>query len=105
NELSMLQRITADLQYSVMDVRLVQTGFLFHKFHRIVRDAAKLENKKVNLVLEGTNQEIDRNILQAISDSLIHLVRNSVGHGIEEPNQRIKLGKPEEGTINLSASA
>ncbi|MGY6562575.1 MAG: chemotaxis protein CheA [Luteibaculaceae bacterium] len=105
NELSMLQRITADLQYSVMDVRLVQTGFLFHKFHRIVRDAAKQENKRVNLILEGTNQEIDRNILQAISDSLIHLVRNAVGHGIEAPEKRKLAGKPEEGTINLSASA
>jgi len=105
NEYSMLQRITADLQFSVMDVRLVQTGFLFHKFHRIVRDAAKQEGKQVNLVLNGTQQEIDRNILQTISDSLIHLVRNAVGHGIELPGKRKEIGKPEEGTITLSAAA
>ncbi|GHN02699.1 chemotaxis protein CheA [Cytophagales bacterium WSM2-2] len=103
NEFSRLSRISSDLQYSVMDVRLVQVGFLFNKFHRVVRDASALENKKVVLKLEGTEAEIDRNVLQVISDSLIHLIRNSIGHGIEEPEQRIKAGKPEAGVIALSA--
>lgn len=105
NEYSRLNRISSDLQYSVMDVRLVQVGFLFNKFHRIVRDASSKEGKVVNLKLEGSETEIDRNILQVISDSLIHLIRNSVGHGIELPENRKQKGKPEQGTITLSASS
>jgi two-component system, chemotaxis family, sensor kinase CheA len=100
-----LNRISSDLQYSVMDVRLVQVGFLFNKFHRIVRDASSQENKKVTLRLEGTETEIDRTILQVISDSLIHLIRNCVGHGIERPHIRKEKGKSEEGTITLTASS
>ncbi len=105
NEFSRLNRISSDLQYSVMDVRLVQVGFLFNKFHRIVRDASIKEEKQVNLKLEGTETEIDRNILQVISDSLIHLIRNGVGHGIEKPEARKLKGKPEEGTLTLSANS
>lgn len=105
NEFSRLNRLSSDLQYSVMDVRLVQVGFLFNKFHRVVRDAAAKEGKRVKFKLEGTETEIDRNILQVISDSLIHLIRNSVGHGVELPEERKTKGKPEEGTISLSASS
>lgn len=105
NEYSRLNRISSDLQYSVMDVRLVQVGFLFNKFHRIVRDASSKESKLVSLKLEGAETEIDRNILQVISDSLIHLIRNSVGHGVEKPEVRKQNGKPEEGTVTLSASS
>ncbi|MGL4599070.1 MAG: chemotaxis protein CheA, partial [Bacteroidia bacterium] len=105
SELARLQRITSDLQFGVMDIRLVQIGFLFSKFHRIVRDVATLENKKVDLVLEGTDIEIDRNILRIMSDSLVHLVRNSVSHGIESPEERIRLGKPETGKVTLAASS
>lgn len=103
NEYARLSRISSDLQYSVMDVRLVQVGFLFNKFHRVVRDAAALEKKNVVLRLEGTDTEIDRNVLQVISDSLIHLIRNCIGHGIEEPEERVKFGKPKEGTVWLTA--
>ncbi|HTJ48241.1 MAG TPA: chemotaxis protein CheA, partial [Cyclobacteriaceae bacterium] len=103
NEYARLSRISSDLQYSVMDVRLVQVGFLFNKFHRVVRDAATLENKNVTLKLEGADTEIDRNVLQVISDSLIHLIRNCVGHGIESPAERLKAGKPEAGVVTLSA--
>lgn len=102
-DFSRLVRITSDLQYSVMDVRLVQVSFLFNKFHRVVRDAANSEGKKVNLELEGTETEIDRNVLSIISDSMIHLVRNCVGHGIEKPEDRVKKGKSETGTITLKA--
>ncbi len=103
NEYTRLQRITSDLQYAVMDVRLVQVGVLFNKFHRIVRDVASTEGKQVHLILEGTDNEIDRNILQIISDSLVHLVRNALSHGIEAEDERIKLGKPARGTLVLSA--
>jgi two-component system, chemotaxis family, sensor kinase CheA len=105
SEFSRLNRISSDLQFSVMDVRLVQVGFLFNKFHRIVRDAASKESKHVKLKLEGTETEIDRNVLQVISDSLIHLIRNAVGHGIEKPEDRKAKGKPAEGVITLSASS
>jgi two-component system chemotaxis sensor kinase CheA len=105
NDLARLNRISSDLQYSVMDVRLVQIGFLFNKFHRIVRDAASIEGKKVDLVLSGTETEIDRNILKTIGDSLIHLVRNCVAHGVEKEDERIELGKPATGTIKMEARA
>lgn len=103
NEFARLSRISSDLQYSVMDVRLVQVGFLFNKFHRVIRDAATLEHKDVVLKLEGTDTEIDRNVLQVIGDSLIHLIRNCVGHGIEKPEERVKAGKSPQGTVTLSA--
>lgn len=104
SDLARLNRITSDLQYGIMDVRLVQIGFLFNKFHRIVRDTAIIENKKVDVILEGTEIEIDRNILKIMSDSLVHLVRNSVGHGIESPAKRKERNKPETGIVKLSAS-
>ena len=103
-EYARLHRITSDLQYGVMDVRMIQVGFMFNKFHRIIRDVAASEIKKVNLVLVGTENEIDRNVLKIMSDSLVHLVRNAVSHGIELPTERMAKGKPEEGVITLSAS-
>jgi len=104
NAFSRLHRITSDIQYSVMDIRLVQVGFLFNKFHRIVRDVANIETKDVNLVLEGSDIEIDRNILKTISDSLVHLVRNAVSHGIEHKEERFKKKKNSIGTLILRAS-
>jgi two-component system chemotaxis sensor kinase CheA len=103
NEFNSLKRVSSDLQYSVMDVRLVQVGFLFNKFHRVVRDAATTEKKQVDLVIEGSETEIDRNILQIISDSLIHLIRNAIGHGIESEADRKGEGKDAIGKLTLSA--
>jgi two-component system chemotaxis sensor kinase CheA len=103
-DMARLHRITSDLQYGIMDVRLVQIGFLFSKFHRILRDVAMIEQKKVDLILEGTEIEIDRNILRIISDSLVHLVRNSVSHGIEPTQKRLERGKPETGKVTLRAT-
>lgn len=102
-DLKRLQQITADLQYSVMDVRLVKMGILFQKFHRIVRDVAQAENKEVKLKIKGTEVEIDRSILQIIGDSLIHLVRNAVSHGIENNEDRRERNKPVPATILLKA--
>jgi two-component system chemotaxis sensor kinase CheA len=104
SELDALKRISSNLQYSIMNVRMVQVGFLFNKFHRVLRDAAAIENKSVNLSLSGTDVEIDRNILKTIGDALVHLIRNSVGHGIESGEQREKAGKPATGQVELSAS-
>ncbi|SFF51240.1 chemotaxis protein CheA [Thermoflexibacter ruber] len=103
NEYARLYRLTSDLQYGVMNVRLVQVNLLFMKFHRIVRDVATLEAKKVNLVLEGTEIEIDGAVLQSISDAMVHLVRNAISHGIEPPTDRVLKSKSEVGTVKLSA--
>lgn len=98
-----LQRISSSLQYSIINARMVQVGFLFNKFHRILRDAAVAEGKNVNLVLKGTETEIDRNVLKVISDSMIHLVRNAVSHGIEPTEHRRQLSKSESGTVTLNS--
>jgi two-component system, chemotaxis family, sensor kinase CheA len=98
-----LYRITDELQYSVMDARLVSIGTLFNKFPRVVRDISAIEKKQVRLEIKGQDIQIDRNILQIITDSLLHLLRNAVSHGIERESVRKKLGKNTTGTISLSA--
>ncbi|WP_370086823.1 chemotaxis protein CheA [Ekhidna sp.] len=102
-EFERLKRISSNLHYGIMNVRMVQMGFLFNKFHRVLRDAASTENKKVELVLKGTEVEIDRNILKIISDSLVHLVRNAVGHGIESAEERKDSGKDATAKVTLAA--
>jgi len=99
-----LKRISANLHYGIMNARMVQMGFLFNKFHRILRDVAVLEKKDVKLRLKGTEIEIDRNILKIISDSLVHLVRNAVSHGIERAEERGKLKKSPTATVTLEAN-
>ena len=98
-----LFRISDDLQYSVMDVRLVGVGVLLNKFPRVVRDVATAENKEVVLTLSGQDVQIDRNVLQIITDALLHLVRNAVSHGLETTPQRLEAGKPAVGQLTLSA--
>jgi two-component system chemotaxis sensor kinase CheA len=102
---SHLYRITEDLQYSVMDARLVNIGSLYNKFPRIVRDIAAAEKKEVDLELTGVDIQIDRNILQIITDSLLHLVRNAVTHGLELPDVRERKGKSRVGHLKLSAQS
>ncbi|MVN75524.1 chemotaxis protein CheA [Hymenobacter sp. HMF4947] len=98
-----LFRISDDLQYSVMDVRLVGVGVLLNKFPRVVRDVAAAENKQVELVLTGQDVQIDRNVLQLITDALLHLVRNGVSHGLEDAATRQAAGKPAIGKLRISA--
>ena len=98
-----LFRISDDLQYSVMDARLVGVGVLLNKFPRVVRDVASAEDKDVELTLSGQDVQIDRNILQIITDALLHLVRNAVSHGLETSAQREQAGKPRVGQLILSA--
>src|SRR5919107_1446645 len=98
-----LFRISDDLQYSVMDARLVGVGVLLNKFPRVVRDVASAEDKQVELTMTGQDVQIDRNILQIITDALLHLVRNAVSHGLETTEQRLKAGKPAVGHLTLSA--
>jgi two-component system chemotaxis sensor kinase CheA len=96
-------RIADDLQYSVMDARLVGVGSLFNKFPRVVRDVAATEAKDVELTVVGEDIQIDRNILQIITDSLLHLVRNAIGHGLETPEERTAAGKTAQAHLTLSA--
>lgn len=98
-------RIADDLQYSVMDARLVGVGSLFNKFPRVVRDVSAAEQKDVELTVVGEDIQIDRNILQIITDALLHLVRNAIGHGLETPAEREASGKPAQGHLTLSAQA
>ena len=98
-----MSRSVSDLQEVVMKLRMQPVKRIFSKFPRIVRDLAKKVGKKINLILEGEDTEIDRSILNQLEDPLIHLVRNAIDHGIEPPEERIAKGKPEYGTIILSA--
>lgn len=98
-----LKRISSNLHYGILNVRMVQIGFLFNKFHRVLRDVATTEKKDVVLALEGTDVEIDRNILKIISDSVVHLVRNAVGHGIESKEDRSQTKKATQATVTLKA--
>ncbi len=102
-EFERIKRISSNLHYGIMNVRMVQMGFLFNKFHRVLRDAASSEGKEVELVLQGTEVEIDRNILKIISDSMVHLVRNAVGHGIEKKKERQDAGKSPMAKVTLAA--
>lgn len=99
-----LDFITSEIQNAVMKMRMVPIGKLFQKAPRIVRDLSKEFGKKIKLVLRGEETEIDRGIIEELNDPLVHMIRNSCDHGIETPQDRIKKGKPEEGTLILDAS-
>jgi two-component system chemotaxis sensor kinase CheA len=98
-----LDRTVSDLQVAVMKLRMQPIRKIFSKFPRVVRDLARKLGKKVQLIIEGEDTELDRSILDKLEDPLIHLVRNAVDHGIEPPEERVKEGKPETGTIRLFA--
>lgn len=102
-DLAQLSRITTDLQKNTMAMRMVPIKQTFQKMVRVVRDTAKKQGKQIRLVLEGEGTEIDRNMVEKFYDPLVHMVRNSVDHGIEGPAERLATGKPEEGTVTLAA--
>ncbi len=98
-----LDIVTSDLQETIMRTRMQPVGNVFGKFTRIVRDLAKGLNKQIELVTTGAEVELDKNILEALSDPLTHMIRNSCDHGIELPADRAKAGKNEKGIIQLKA--
>lgn len=98
-----LSRVSSALQRGVLGTRMVPIGPLFNRFKRVIRDLAVERNKEVNLVLEGDQTELDKRMIDAIGDPLVHLVRNSIDHGLENTEARIQAGKPPEGMITLSA--
>jgi two-component system, chemotaxis family, sensor kinase CheA len=98
-----LSRVSNALQRGVLGTRMIPIGPLFNRFKRVIRDLAVERNKEVNLILEGDQTELDKRMIDAIGDPLVHLVRNSIDHGLENTQARIEAGKPPEGTITLSA--
>jgi len=98
-----LDVVTADIQMSVMKTRMQPIKKVFGRFPRVVRDLARNLKKEINLELEGEETDLDKNLVEALSDPLVHLVRNSVDHGIEMPNDRETAGKSRIGKILLSA--
>jgi two-component system chemotaxis sensor kinase CheA len=102
--LAQLERNTRDLQDSVMSVRMMPINLVFSRFQRVVRDSAGKLNKKVQLKIIGEGTELDKGLIEKISDPLTHLVRNSLDHGIEFPEERIAKGKDSQGTITLRAA-
>ncbi|RNC29571.1 MAG: Chemotaxis protein CheA [Candidatus Dichloromethanomonas elyunquensis] len=98
-----LGRLMSDLQESVMRLRMVPVGTVFSRYPRLVRDFCRKTGKKIELVVKGEETELDKTVIEMIGDPLTHIIRNSVDHGIELPEERIAAGKPEVGTITLDA--
>ena len=99
-----LDVVTADLQGAVMKTRMQPIKKVFGRFPRVVRDLARTLKKEIELVMVGEDTDLDKNLVEALADPLVHLVRNSCDHGVEMPDVREKAGKPRQGTITLSAS-
>lgn len=100
---AVLDRVSREIQQSVLEIRMVQIKTVFSKFPRMIRDLAKTSGKEIQLKIFGEDTEIDKTIIQEIGDPLIHLIRNSADHGVEMPDDREKAGKPRLGTVTLRA--
>ncbi len=103
NAVSNLDHVTTDLQAAVMKTRMQPVKKVFGRFPRVVRDLARKLGKEIELELRGEETDLDKNLVEALADPLVHLVRNSVDHGIESPEERVKAGKPRVGKIILAA--
>ncbi len=98
-----ISSVTTDVQLAVMKTRMQPVGKVFNKFPRMVRDLSRELGKNIDLVITGEETELDKSIVEEIGDPLIHIIRNSCDHGIEKPEDRLALGKPETGTVTLKA--
>ncbi|MEW6423880.1 MAG: chemotaxis protein CheA [Bacillota bacterium] len=101
---SHLGQVTNSLQEEIMKARMLPVAYVFNRLPRMVRDLAHKMGKEVDFIIEGRETELDRNVIEVIGDPLIHLLRNSVDHGIEPPEERMRLGKPRTGKILLKAA-
>ncbi|MBO1255210.1 chemotaxis protein CheA [Alteromonas sp. 5E99-2] len=99
-----LDVVTGDLQGAVMKTRMQPIKKVFGRFPRVVRDLARSLKKEITLELKGEDTDLDKNLVEALADPLVHLVRNSVDHGVEMPDERVAAGKPKMGTVTLAAS-
>ena len=104
NAVGNLDVVTADLQLAVMKTRMQPIKKVFGRFPRVVRDLARSMKKEIDLEMVGEDTDLDKNLVEALADPMVHLVRNSVDHGIEMPDEREKAGKPRRGTVLLSAA-
>lgn len=100
---SHLAQVANELQDEIMKARMLPVDQVFNRFPRMVRDIAQKLNKEINFNVSGGDTELDRTVIEAIGDPLVHLIRNAVDHGVELPEERLAKGKPKNGTINLSA--
>jgi two-component system chemotaxis sensor kinase CheA len=103
-EYSVINRIADEMQDAIMQVRMMAVSFIFQRFPRLVRDISRKLGKEVQLVLEGEQTEADKNIIESLADPLIHIVRNSLDHGLETPEVRRACGKRETGTLTIRAA-
>ena len=101
---AVINRIAEEMQDAIMQVRMLPVSFVFQRFPRLVRDISRKLGKEVNLVLEGEETEADKNIIEALADPLIHIVRNSLDHGLEMPEVRRAAGKPAIGQLHIRAT-
>ncbi|MDD5214591.1 MAG: chemotaxis protein CheA [Methylococcales bacterium] len=101
---AVINRVAEEMQDTIMQVRMLPVSFIFQRFPRMVRDISRKLGKEVDLVLEGESTEADKNIIEALSDPLIHIVRNSLDHGLEQPDVRIAAGKNGTGKLLIRAS-
>lgn len=100
---SVINRIVEEMQDAIMQVRMVPVASVFQRFPRLVRDIANKLCKEVELIIEGEGTEADKNVIESLADPLIHIIRNSLDHGIEPPEERIKAGKPAKGRLSIRA--
>ena len=99
-----LERLVAELRDNVLGIRMMPIGATFSRFKRLVHDLSRELGKEIEMVTEGEDTEMDKTVLDQLGDPLVHIIRNSIDHGIEPPDQRVALGKPRGGTIRLTAA-
>lgn len=102
-QFNVVDRLTQELQSTIMKVQMLPVSQIFQRFPRLVRDISRKLGKKINLVVEGEETQADKTVIEVMSDPMIHMVRNSLDHGIESPEERLAAGKSETGTIKLKA--
>ena len=102
--LSDFQKLTRELQEEVLEIRMIPLDHITNIFPRMIRDVARAQNKKINFIIKGKEIKLDRAIMEEIGDPLVHLLRNAVDHGIENPDKRVELGKEETGSVMITAS-
>ncbi len=100
---STMSRLIDEVRDSTMNIRMVQIGETFKKFERVVRDLSRENGKEIDLIVSGAETELDKTVIEKISDPIMHLIRNSIDHGIGTPDERAAMGKPRRGTIYLDA--
>jgi len=101
--ISMVERSVSELQNLMMTIRMIPLSHIFNRLPRVVRDVAQYDHKEVEFIMEGGETELDRSVMDGLNDPLLHLIRNAVNHGIEDPETRKKAGKPGKGLVRLSA--